>query len=339
MIERLKKQLENVPYFGKDADEELSYLAKTRADAFDVSSKERVRLNEELEFIKKSGIAKVILFALDAVKSVREDCKIILHENYLYIHYLLGLTDVNPVKYNLPRERFFNEHRYLLPEYCFYVKEGNVGKILNRLYMLYGENHFIKGVDNKATYFISQKDLTDSDIVKETIINAKLNEETYKENISYLKRSELYGLSYYSFSIIEYHSCDSLEKDFTEEEIYLKCKELFGFIEREPFPFTEILEITEILKHTENVIYFQEQVIEFFTKICGVSLLEADFLRRELCKRKRCSFGEVTKILNEKYGEKGEKILEYFFENGKYSIMKGHVIALLYSNVKYENIF
>ena len=340
MYEGLMKELENVPYFGNDAYEDLSIILKIKADAFDISDAERQRLNEELELIKQFNLSKIILFALDLVKDVRETCKVLSVENYLYINYLLGITDVNPVKYNFTYYRFFNERRRVLPEYWFFIKKGDKGKILNRLYRNYGENHFVKTANNKVCYFISQKDLVESEVIKETIINAKLNEETYKENFTNLTDRDLWGMNCYSFGLVEYDSLECVEKDFTEEEIYKKAQEIFEFLESEPFPLNDIVEITAILKDTNNIMVYQDQLLDILNKVCGFSYVESDYLRREMCKRKRSTLGEVVEVLKGKYGEeKGNIIFEYLLKCSKYSVSKGYVLAHLYNNIKFENIF
>ena len=93
MDERILEQVSNVPYYSEDANLELETKLKDLADANNISSKERKRLNYELEKIKEWGIAKVFLFG-NELCSFGEGITISV-ENNSYVNYLLKNSLVN----------------------------------------------------------------------------------------------------------------------------------------------------------------------------------------------------------------------------------------------------
>lgn len=127
MDERILEQLENVPSEYDDHFGRLCHLTSSYADLEGITKTERERLNYELNLIKKWGIAKVFLFGYDLCfnDGVGTTCGV---ESNSYVNYLLGISTVNPVLYNLPFERFFNEYRRFLPSYNVVVRRGAPGR-------------------------------------------------------------------------------------------------------------------------------------------------------------------------------------------------------------------
>ena len=109
-----------VPNEYRDCDDMLAHLceeglAKRIPDADDDT---RARVKHELAIIKKKSVADYFLTAWDTVKYAKE------HGIYVgpghvtsacsLVNYLIGITDVNPLKFGLPFERFLNpkDNRY-----------------------------------------------------------------------------------------------------------------------------------------------------------------------------------------------------------------------------------
>lgn len=126
MNDRLKEYMANVPYVGEDACNELSQIIDEKVKSSKLTYPEKNRLYYELNAIKKAGAAKFFLFALNALKgfTVDEYC-FLAKENNCFVNYLLGFTSVNPVKYKLPFELFFNPERVYYPVFCFYLELSN----------------------------------------------------------------------------------------------------------------------------------------------------------------------------------------------------------------------
>lgn len=330
MSNRFFDDISSVPYIGDNDYNEFEQLVREKIGVLNLSSNELERVESELEFIKDLGISRVFLFAMQAIKNLEGKCACIAYENTLFINYVLGLTKVNSVEYNLPKERFSNKYRRFVPNFYFHVKKGYKSQVLNNLYYKYGKNHFARGYDNTATYFYMSENVQLSNKLKESIIVAKLGEESYQENISNLTEKELYILGNYSFDIVEVDNFDFTTKHFSEEEIYQKAKELI--LERLPAvtSFTEIDEVNDLLKNTNGKLIYQEQYMEILNKICGFDMEKADFIRRETAKAKRDSLKELKNLLINKYGKKGEKFFEYLFETVRYSILKSYILAELH---------
>lgn len=334
MNEELLKNLENVPSRAQDPYLELEEIVNEKAKSKQINQVEKARLDFELNLIKNGGIAKVFLFGLDLIFN---DGLGITYgaEGNSYVNYLLGISTVNPVIYNLPFERFFNENRNFLPSYNIIVKNGKKGSLLKSLYAKYGENNIIKSKEDNDNYFISSKPIR-PDLIKETKIIAKVNEESYSERISLLSYIELTELGYYNFSINEVKDIKLLPQEkFTEEEIYKKTKEISGYYVVKTEKFTGIDAVKEILVNTDYKLVYQEQVIEILNKICGYDLSKADYFRRETAKAKRTTTEELKNVLISKYGQDGEKLYEYLLKSARYTISKAYLIACLSYKIEY----
>ena len=334
MDERILEELKNVPSSNEDAYNELvSILESTYCELdkllkmTDVFSYEEIeRIKYELATIKQLGIAKVFVFGiylyrLGAITTFGLS-------NYSYINYLLGVSTINPVLYNLPFERFFTEHRKYLPVFDIYVEKGKKGKLLKSLYEKYGKALFIKGCDSDNVYFTSATPYSSS-IIKESIIVAKENQEAYEETISILTNKELNKLDFYSFSITEVESIEYIDAEITEQAIFEKEKDLFACYREDIESFTLIEEITPYLSYTENKLIYQEQFMEICNKVFGISYSMADYYRRELAKKKKYNLKALKEIIMQKFPEKGEKLFDYFYKVVLYSVSKAYVIACL----------
>ena len=338
MDERIIEQLENVPYNGdynKSALQSIKYLIDMYDDlyGFCYSQEEWDRINYELDRIKELGIEKVILFGFDlgniaeaagvnATFLGAERCSFVLNE-LLYLTY-------DSLQYNLPFERFFSKHRKFLPTFNIYVEKGDKGKILKGLYEKYGKSLFIKPKDSDDVYFTSGKPF-DSELIKETVIIAKENQEAYEENISILTSRELSKLGYYSFSITEVESIEFLrDAIITEQTILEKKKELFDDCYRRDIEeFNLIEEIKPYLSYTENKLIYQEQFYEICNKVFGISYSMADYYRRELAKKKKENLKPLKEIIMQKFPKNGEKLFEYLYKVVPYSVSKAYVIACM----------
>ena len=346
MNEKIIEQLENVPFNGEDDYNELVGILEKNYGKVEklqdmiglFSQKEKERINYELKKIKEWGIAKVFLFGLRLSPCLEIDTvkKCLVYrpkanlgiENYSYINNLLDLTEANPVKYNLPFERFFNEHRKILPTFNVHVEKGDKGKRLKYLYEKYGKSLFIKPKDSDDIYYTSGKPF-DSELIKETVIVAKENEEAYEENISILTSRELDKLGYYSFSITEVESIEYLlDTNFTEQSILEKKKELFDDCYRNSVEeFDLIEEIKPYLSYTENKLIYQEQFMEICNKVFGISYSMADYYRREM--EKKDNLNPLKETIMQKFPKNGEKLFDYFYKVVPYSVSKAYLITCL----------
>ncbi|MBR2871641.1 MAG: hypothetical protein IKB98_09765 [Clostridia bacterium] len=334
MDEKVLEQLENVPSNAEDAFEDLTELCDSFAKLNGISEEEKKRLDYELDLIKKWGIAKVFLFGFHLILNDGFGVTYGVEGNS-YVNYLLGVSTVNPVKYNLPFERLFNEHRKFLPTYNICVEKGRTGFLLKSLYKKFGKSKIIKSKEDNDNYFVSNRPIN-PEFISETRIVAKENEEAYEENISILSYRELTKLGYYNFSINEVKDIKySFEEKFSEEEIYEKAKKDFSYLVNGATPFTDIDEVKKILVNTEYKLIYQEQLMEILYKLCDFDMAKSDFIRREIARAKKENLHQMQKILLEKYGENGQKLLDYLYKTGRYTVSKAYVIANLHNLIEY----
>ena len=337
MDERILEQLENVPYQKKEGETALEIIKRLLEEkdelyGWNYSKEEWERINYELDRIKELGLEKLILFCYTLSKiadgCVRyaftgtEGCSIVLSE-------LISAT-FSKAKFNLPFERFFNEYRKSAPTLSIYVEQGGKGKILKSLYETYGKSLFIKGKDSDDFYFASSKPF-DTEIIKETVIVAKENEEAYAENLSILTSRELSKLGFYSFSITEVESIEYLtDANVTERSILEKKKELFDDCYRNDIEEFELIEeLKPYLAYTENKLIYQEQFMEICNKVFNVSYSMADYYRREIAKKKKENVISLKEIIMQKFSNNGEKLFNYFYSAVPYSVSKAYLIACL----------
>ena len=222
-----------------------------------------------------------------------------------------------------------------MPTFNVYVKKGDKGKILKGLYEKYGKSLFIKPKDSDDFYFTSAKPL-DSELIKETVIIAKENQEAYEETISILTTRELTKLGFYSFSITEVESIEFLDEiEITEQTILAKKKELFDDCFRNDIEeFTLIEELKPHLCYTENKLVYQEQFMEILNKVFGISYSMADYYRREVAKRNKENLIPLKEIILQKFPENGEKLYDYFYKVGLYLVSKAYLIAWMRNKIE-----
>ena len=328
MKEKLINSLENVPYIGKDSYNELSKIIGEKLKTRMITCRERERLYYELNIIKKTGAAKLFLFALNALKGFSTDeCCFLVKENNCYINYLLRLTSVNPVQYGLPFELFFNSEREGFPRFCFYVKNGTKERLLNNIGDYYKEARLIKGNDSNCRYFIDTAGKTKSDqendgSTRTGALPSPSADESAKRGL-------------FEFDILEYKSNKIVGKDFSADEIY---NEAIRTVAYKPTilsmkPFEKIGEINDILSSTDGKLIYQEQVIEILRKGCGFDPVTADCIRKAICTKKPNFNDEIAEILHNRYGADGDEFFKYLLEYGLYAVSEGYVIAKMKNDV------
>jgi len=168
MINNVFERLNNAPYHGEDAFKELEGLVNEKLSIKDISKEEKGRLDYELSFIKKWGMAKHFLFGKLLVQATTEEYKKRGKMQYCetgtlwwggcsYVNYLLGLSPVNPVIYNLPFEKYFNEYRNYLPTHQLCIPSLSRDQVLNRIYEEFDKSNIVRAENNSWLYFYSSK--------------------------------------------------------------------------------------------------------------------------------------------------------------------------------------
>lgn len=104
----------------------------------------RERLEYELQVIEMTGYASYFLFTADFVSFARRrriqvGCR--GSGAASLVGYCLGITDADPVKYDLVFERLLNPERQSMPDYDIDVEDGRREEVINYLRQEYGEAH------------------------------------------------------------------------------------------------------------------------------------------------------------------------------------------------------
>ncbi len=137
-----------LPYFplpeNKDPNEYLKELCEIGIkERYKKASKEILdRLNYELSVIKDMGFAPYFLIVQDFVKWAKEN-KIVVGPGRgsapgSLVAYLLGITNIDPLKYNLLFERFLNPGRISFPDIDIDFADTRRDEVINYLAQKYG---------------------------------------------------------------------------------------------------------------------------------------------------------------------------------------------------------
>jgi len=137
----------SIPEGFKDEDDYLHHLsfegAKTRYENITAEIKERIDF--ELSVIKKMGYPGYFLIVQDFLNAARKmDVSIGPGRGSAagsVVSYCTGITDIDPLKYNLLFERFLNPDRISMPDIDIDFDEDGRDKVLKWVVEKYGQEH------------------------------------------------------------------------------------------------------------------------------------------------------------------------------------------------------
>lgn len=137
---KLPKGMTSEEYLEKITHEALENLYKTQEQ----KDKAKERLDFELSVIKKTGFSKYMLL-------VREFAQFATEKGIFYgargsaagslVSYLTGITDVDPLHYNLTFERFLNPERVQMPDIDMDFEDERRDEIIQYVRERFGEDH------------------------------------------------------------------------------------------------------------------------------------------------------------------------------------------------------
>lgn len=133
--------------FFDDAEKEIREILKENFEKLEVENKDkyRDRLEHELKVIVDKGFCEYFLIVQDAVKWSKE--------NGVYVGpgrgsvcgslvaYVLGITEIDPIKYELYFERFLNPTRFTIPDIDIDLANNKRDLLFEYLKRKYGEDH------------------------------------------------------------------------------------------------------------------------------------------------------------------------------------------------------
>lgn len=130
---------------GGDADEYLYQICFEALKKFGLETDyQKSRLEYELEVIKQTSFANYFLVVWDIAKFVRDNDIFFAVRGSAAASltlYCLGVTDINPLDYNLVFERFLNLERKDMPDIDMDFQDDRREEVLNYVVEKYGSDH------------------------------------------------------------------------------------------------------------------------------------------------------------------------------------------------------
>ncbi len=128
-----------------------SYLRKLTQEGLkkrfgnNVSQEQKKRLEYELFIIEKMGFPSYFLIVYDYVSWAKKNGIVVGPGRGSaagsFVSYLLGITNVDPIKYDLFFERFLNPERISMPDIDMDFADDRRGEVLEYVRQKYGEDH------------------------------------------------------------------------------------------------------------------------------------------------------------------------------------------------------
>lgn len=134
-----------------DGDSAESYLKKLSSHGLQkrygkhITVETKMRLDYELSIIQKTGFAHYFLIVQDLVNWAKANGIVVGPGRGSaagsIVSYLLNITEVDPLKYNLLFERFMNPERVTYPDIDLDFADTRRGEVIEYITKKYGENH------------------------------------------------------------------------------------------------------------------------------------------------------------------------------------------------------
>jgi DNA polymerase III subunit alpha len=137
----------NVPE-GYDPKSYLRYLCEQgliKRFGENITEKHRERMEYELSVIEKTGYASYFLIVQDFVNWAKDNGIVVGPGRGSaagsFVSYLTGITNIDPIEYNLLFERFLNPERISMPDVDMDFADNRRDEVLNYVRQKYGEDH------------------------------------------------------------------------------------------------------------------------------------------------------------------------------------------------------
>lgn len=144
-----------IPKFREDIDSykylyELAHLGLKKRCQGNVSDKYIQRLNYELDVINKMGFVDYFLIVYDYVLFAKKNHILVGPGRGSaagsLVSYSIGITDIDPVKYDLMFERFLNVDRVTMPDIDIDFDNTKRDEVINYVKEKYGDSHVSGGL-------------------------------------------------------------------------------------------------------------------------------------------------------------------------------------------------
>ncbi len=326
MIKELKERMKRFPVIDKANHKRLEWLVLSRKEK--LSAAELTRLKSELNVIRQTGTADLFLFTLDCYKRLNGKIYFRGALNNSYLAFILGITRVDSLSYNLPFERFLCACKKQIPPFTMVVNQGEKGRLINALYETYGWERIGRCKDDENSFVISEKMLGEYCQDAELKLHVTVGETVWSEQIVPLTVREANYHHLYVFEILEgkvseHYRCP------TERELYEFALKWFRARKTEYViePYSGSVDLHKILEHTNNRCLYQEQFMQICTELIGIDGNTAEQWRKDICIRRQKKMQEIKEIFENKLKDDGVKLYEYLSRNAIYMVAKGYLIG------------
>ncbi len=131
---------------GKTADEKLREVVFEMLDKRGIEKTEVVleRINYELDIIKQKGYPSYFLIVADLIRFARENGILTNTRGSAagsFVSYVAGITNVDPLYYKLPFERFLNPYRPSAPDIDLDIADDKRDELIDYARRKYGNEH------------------------------------------------------------------------------------------------------------------------------------------------------------------------------------------------------
>lgn len=326
MINEIKERMRFFPTIDKDGYKRLEWLIDSLKEK--LSDVEQARLKAELNVIRQTDTADLFLFALECSKNLNGKIYFRGALNNSYLAFILGITRVDALSYNLPFERFLCACKKQIPPLTMVVNQGEKGRLINALYETYGWERIGRCKDDENSFVISKKMLGEYCRGAEIKLHVSVGKTVWREQILPMTVREAECNHLYIFEILD----GEVSKNYrcpTERELYEFALRWFRNrnMEYSMEPYSGSLELQKILGDTNHKCLYQAQFMRICIEMLGVDGTTAEQWRKDICIRRPKKMQEIKETFENKLGDDGVKLYEYLSRNAIYMVAKGYLIG------------
>lgn len=324
MINEIKERMRRFPKIDKDGYKKLEEFINSHKGK--LSEIEQARLKSEWRIICQTDVAELFLFALECCKNMNGKIHFRGVLNNSYLAFILGITRVDALSYNLPFERFLCACKRQIPPLTMVVNQGEKGKLINGLYETYGWERIGRSEDDENSFVISEKMLGEYCQDTKIKLHAAVGQTVWREQILPLTVREAEHKQLYVFEILEGKVFEKYRCP-TEWELHKFALKWFRDrnMEYSIETYNGSLDLRKILAHTNNRCLYQEQFMQICIEVVGVDGTTAEQWRKDICIHRLKKMQEIKEFFENKLGADGVKLYEYLSRNARYMIAKGYL--------------
>ena len=328
MTKEVRERMRFFPVIDKDSNKRLEQLAFSNKEK--LHERAQNRLKAELNVIRQTDTADLFLFALDCFEKLNGKIYFRGALNNSYLAFILGITRVDALAYDLLFERFLCASKKQIPPLTMVVDQGDKGKLINALYETYGWERIGRGKDDENSFIISEKMLGEYCQDAEIKLHASVGKTVWREQILPLtlreaKHNHLYVFEILEERVLEHYRCP------TERELYEFAVKWFRARNTEYViePYGGSVNLRKILEHTNNRCLYQEQFMRICIEVIGIDGNTSEQWRKDICICRSKKMREIKEIFENKLGGDGIKLYEYLSRNAISMVAKGYLIGEL----------